>query len=349
MSKVFNTGIVGYGWAATAHIPALQATGKSKVTSILSARPLDDAELSAKYSTPIRTFTDSTAFFSQPDLEVVDITGYPWDHTQYAVMAAEHGKHFILEKPIALTWDECLLIDRAVKKAKVRTCVCFEVRYSGQFTTIKSMIDNGMLGRVHYGEVDYYHGVGPWYGQYRWNQKKSGGGSSLLSAGCHALDALLMCMDGPVESVTALNSQSSHPLFSVYEYPTTTTALLKFDDGRVGKCASVIDCFQPYYFHTHLVGSEGSLLDGKFHTNKIASLNKSKWSELSIHPIDSGDVADHPYQTQFDAFLSALDKDEAMPLTSLDDALRSHQVLFAIDRSAADGGTPVKVADIAWV
>ena len=42
------------------------------------------------------------------------------------------------------------------------------------------------------------------------------------------------------------------------EYPTTSVTILKFKDGRVGKVASVIDCLQPYYFHVHLVGSEGS-------------------------------------------------------------------------------------------
>ena len=98
------------------------------------------------------------------------------------------------------------------------------IRYSGQFLTIKSVLDNGLLGRVHYGEVDYYHGVGPWYGQYRWNVKKKGGGSSLLSAGCHALDALLLCMGGEVETVTSLNTRSSHKYFKAYEYPTTTTS-----------------------------------------------------------------------------------------------------------------------------
>ncbi|MES2705844.1 MAG: Gfo/Idh/MocA family oxidoreductase [Verrucomicrobiota bacterium] len=348
MSKVFNTGIIGYGWAATAHIPALQATGQSNVTSILSTRKLDDAELSAKYGCQITSFTDAAAFFAQPDLEVVDITGYPWDHTKFAVQAAEAGKHFILEKPIALTWEECLQVDRAVDAAGVKTCVCFEVRHSGQFVTTKSMIDSGMLGRIHYGEVDYYHGLGPWYGQYRWNTKKSGAGSSLLTAGCHAMDALLMCMDGEVESITSLGTQSTHPYFSIYDYPPTTVSLIKFKDGRVGKCASVLDCFQPYYFHTHLVGSEGTLLDNKFHTNKIGALDKSKWSQLSIHPIDSGDVADHPYQTQFACFFKSLEAGEEMPLTSIKDAMRSHQVIFAADRSVALGGVPVPVSEIAW-
>lgn len=344
--KPYNVGIIGYGWAATAHIAAINSTGLAKVTSILSSRPLDDRELSAKYGHPVKSFTRLKDFLAQPDMDVVDITGYPWEHTKSALAAAAAGKHFILEKPIALSWRDCVAVDAAVRRNKVRTCVCFEVRYSGQFLTIKSVLDNGLLGRVHYGEVDYYHGVGPWYGQYRWNVKKKGGGSSLLSAGCHALDALLLCMGGEVETVTSLNTRSSHKYFKAYEYPTTTTSLIQFKDGRVGKCASVIDCFQPYYFHVHLVGSEGSLLDGKIHTNKLAALNKKNWSQLSIHPIDSGDVADHPYQTQFEAFFKALAEGKDMPLTSFADALQSHRVIFAADKSAASGGKPVKLREI---
>ncbi len=346
--KPFNVGIIGYGWAATAHIPAINNTGRARVTSLLSSRPLNDKKLSEQYGYPVRSFTQLKDFLSQPGLDVVDVTGYPWEHTKNAIAAANAGKHFILEKPIALTWKECRAIEAAAKKNRVKACVCFEVRYSGQFLTIKSVIDQKLLGRVHYGEVDYYHGVGPWYGQYRWNVKKSGGGSSLLSAGCHALDALLLCMAGEVESVTSLNTSSSHKVFKAYEYPTTTTSLIKFKDGRVGKCASVIDCFQPYYFHVHLVGSEGSLLDGKIHTNKLASLNKKNWSQLSIHPIDSGDVSDHPYQTQFEAFFKALEAGKDMPMTNLTEAMKSHRVIFAADKSAAAGGRPTQLSEIPW-
>ena len=102
----------------------------------------------------------------------------------------------------------------------------------------------------------------------------------------------------------------------------------------MGKVASVIDCLQPYYFHTHLVGSEGSLLDNRFHSMKLNGLNKNKWSELSMKMLDSGDVSDHPYQTQFEAFFTALDAGEEMPLTSLAHALRTHEVIFAADSSA---------------
>ena len=102
---------------------------------------------------------------------------------------------------------------------------------------------------------------------------------------------------------------------------------------------------QPFYFHTHLVGSEGSILDNKFHSQKVAGLNRGAWSQLSMRMLDSGDVADHPYQTQFQAFLDALDADREMPLTRFGDAFAKHRAIAASDRSAAEG-RPVRIADI---
>ena len=61
--------------------------------------------------------------------------------------------------------------------------------------------------------------------------------------------------------------------------------------------------------------------------------------------LDSGDVADHPYQTQFQAFFDALDEDREMPLTSFADAFATHRVIAAADRSAAER-RPVRIADI---
>lgn len=342
--KKFNVGIVGYGWVATAHIPAINASPFAHVTAVLSSRPQDAAALSARYGSPIRCYTALDALLADPSIHAVSICSYPHLHADHIVAAAQAGKHLIIEKPISLTLADARRVSAAVETAGVKTCVCFECRFSSQFEATKAVIDAGLLGVLHYGEVDYYHGIGPWYGQFRWNVKKESGGSSLLSAGCHALDALLFCMGGEVESVTSIATRSAHPTFAAYEYPTTSVTLLRFADGAVGKVASVIDCLQPYYFHTHLVGSEGSLLDHKFHSAKLRT-DKNKWSELSLKPVDSGDVADHPYQTQFEAFFAALDRNEAMPRTSLNEAMRSHLAVLAADLSARKN-RPVPLAEL---
>jgi UDP-N-acetyl-2-amino-2-deoxyglucuronate dehydrogenase len=340
--KKYNVGIIGYGWVATAHIPAINSTKQAQVTAIYSSRPLDSKELSQKHGGAITAYQDLEAMLADPSIHAVSVCSYPQQHAAHVIAAARAGKHVIVEKPLALSWKDCQAMKSAVDKAGVKTCVCFECRFSSQFLTTKAVIDQGLLGKLHYGEIDYYHGIGPWYGQFRWNTRKDAGGSSLLTAGCHALDALLLCLGNDVAEVTSYDTKSRSKIFAPYEYTTTSVTILKFRDGKVGKCAAVVDCLQPYYFHTHLVGSAGSLLDNKFHSMKLGGLNKNTWSQLSMKMLDSGDVSDHPYLTQFQAFFDALDAGKEMPLTSLADALETHRIIFAADKSAATG-RPVKV------
>ena len=92
-------------------------------------------------------------------------------------------------------------------------------------------MDQGLIGDIHYGEIDYLHGIGPWYGQFEWNAKKTGGGSSLLTAGCHALDSLLMFMGSDVEEVTSYDTKTKSEIFKPYEYTTTSVTILKFKSG----------------------------------------------------------------------------------------------------------------------
>ena len=332
MSRKFSVGIIGYGWAATAHIAAINATTQGQVTDVWSSRPLDSAELSQRHGRPIRVHWDLDAMLENPGIDVVDITGYPNQHAEQFVKAARRGKHVIVEKPLAVEWNQILEMKQAVDDSGVKTCVCFECRFSSQFLATKAVVDAGLLGRLHYGEVDYFHGIGPWYGQYRWNTRRELGGSALLTAGCHALDALLLCMNSEVEEVTSYATQSANSAFEAYEYRTSSTTILKFANGSIGKCAAIVDCLQPYYFHTHLVGSEGSLLDNKFHSQTLTGLDRHKWSQLSMKLLDSGDVADHPYQTQFQAFFDAVEAGKEMPLTSFGDAFVSHRVIAAADR-----------------
>ena len=342
----YNVGLVGYGWAATAHIAAINATRQGRVVAVCSSRPLDAAELSAQYGKPIRVYRDLDAMLADPAVDVVDVTGLPSKHRDHAVAAAKAGKNFILEKPMANTPEEVADIVAAAAKAGVKGCVCFEARFSSQFLATKALIDEGLLGRLHYGEVDYYHGIGPWYGQFRWNTGKKDGGSALLTAGCHSLDALLLVMGSEVKTVSAMSTKSHSEIFAPYEYHTSSVTIVHFANGAVGKTAAIVDCLQPYYFHTHLCGSQGSLLDDKFHSMKLHT-DKHHWSKLSMKMLDSGDVSDHPYQSQFQAFFDALDAGKPMPLTSFEESLKTFEVIFAADKSATQGGAPVKISDLA--
>lgn len=345
MMKKYNVGMIGYGWATGAHIAAINATTLARVTAVYSSRPLDPAGLSQRHGCALEVFSDLEAMLRRDDIPTVSICSYPQLHASHAIAAVRAGKHFILEKPIALSLEDTRAVVAAVQAAPVRGCVCFEGRFSGQFLATKALIDQGLLGRIHYGECDYFHGIGPWYGQYRWNTRKDAGGSSLLTAGLHALSSLLLCMGNEVESVVSHSVRSANADFARYEYPTTSVTVVRFRDGRIGKVASVVDCVQPYYRHVHLVGSEGSLLDNRFHSRRIPGLDSRRWSELAVPMLDSGNVYDHPYQTQFESFFSALDRGQDMPLTSFAEALITHRLALAADLSA-EQDRPVRLDEI---
>lgn len=332
-----NVGIVGLGSVAGAHIKNLKQVSGANVTAVCSRRDLDEERLEREYGIPLKVYNDYAEMLRDPSIDVVDIcTPHPF-HAEQAIAAARAGKHLIIEKPVALTYEETRAVREVIHQTGVRACVCLELRFSGHATAIQSMIREGLLGELHYGEVDYYHGIGPWSGQFPWNVKKAMGGSSLLTAGIHALDLLLLFMGGEVEEVSSYSTRSRSSHFEPYEYDTTSVTLLRFSDGRVGKVASVVDSLQPYYFHIHLAGSEGSVLDDQFYSERLKGTTRKRWSSLAVPRIDSGDVHDHPYREQFQSFIDSLGRNESMPLTDFDAAFASHRVAFAADRSAEEG------------
>ncbi len=82
-------------------------------------------------------------------------------HTAPALKALACGYHVLLEKPMALTEDECLAIVNAAEASGRSLCVCHVLRYTALFRAVKDILDSGMIGRVHtiyHAEnVAYYH------------------------------------------------------------------------------------------------------------------------------------------------------------------------------------------------
>src|SRR6266699_3703845 len=149
--KKFNVGIIGYGWVASAHIPTINALPQAQVTAICSSRKLNSQELSATHGGTIKLYNDLDSLFADPDIDVVSVCSYPPDHAKQVIAAARAGKHLIIEKPLCLSLEDLRAMQRAVAQAQVRTCVCFELRFSSQFLAIRSLLDQRLLGKIHYG------------------------------------------------------------------------------------------------------------------------------------------------------------------------------------------------------
>lgn len=81
----YSVGVVGYGWAASAHIAAINATTRGCVTAVCSSRPLDPSELSARHGGPIKVYRQLDDMLADPAIDVADITGLPSLHHDQAV------------------------------------------------------------------------------------------------------------------------------------------------------------------------------------------------------------------------------------------------------------------------
>ena len=104
--KKYNVGVIGYGWVATAHIPAINGTTLGQVTAVCSSRKLNGSELSAKHGGTITAYKDVEDMLANPDIHAVSICSYPYDHAKQVIAAARAGKHLIIEKPLCLSLQE---------------------------------------------------------------------------------------------------------------------------------------------------------------------------------------------------------------------------------------------------
>ncbi len=333
--KEMGVGIVGTGWVAGEHIRAFNENPHTKVVALCSRTERSARDKAAECGITCDIFTDYARMLDQAGVDIVAVATPPDMHKDQAVGAAEAGKHLLLEKAMATTLEDARTIRDAVAKAGARSVVSFVLRWNPLFEIIKTQLADKAIGDVILGEVDYFHGIGPWYKQYAWNVKKDVGVSSLLSAGCHALDALRWFMGGEIAEVFQYATFGKAPEFKEYEYNPTSCTVLKFADGRIGKVASSIECIQPYVFNINLVGTSGTIKNNQLYS-KAKMPGQTGWATIPTILPDSGDVTHHPFTFEV-AHLVECIREGKESHASVADAYKTHEACFAADLSGKEG------------
>lgn len=333
MNKL-GVGIVGAGWVAGEHIRAFNEHPHAEVVALCGRNEAQAKGRAVECGARCQVFTNYEEMLALPEVDIVVIATPPDVHREQAMAAAQAGKHLLLEKAMATNIADARAIRDAVASAGVKSAVSFVLRWNPLFEIIKTQLADDAIGKVFHGEVDYFHGIGPWYKQYAWNIKKDVGVSSLLSAGCHAVDALRWFMHGEVEEVFQMSTAGRGVDYSDYEYHPTSSTLCRFADGRTGKVTSCIEASQPYVFHIHLLGTHGTIRN-----NQIFSKRKypgqSDWTTVPTILPDSGDVTHHPF-THEAAHLIECIRTGAESHVNIEDAYKTHEICFAADLSARE-------------
>lgn len=336
-SKVLGAAIFGAGWVAGEHAKAYQACPRTQLVAA-GSRQLESAQKCAALAGAPEAFctTDFEAILQHPGVDIVSITTPPQFHAELAIRAARAGKHLCIEKPLALDFESCREIERAVQESGVKTVVSFVLHWNPSLVTTKNLIERGAIGQPTYIEVDYWHGQQKWYPQYPWSVTKEGGGSSLLSAGCHAVDAMRWFAGTENEVIEVTAYSATHRGDNLdWGYEPTLVMICKFADGTLGKVASVLDCVMPYQFNVSVLGTGGTIRDNKVWSPSFFP-GQTDWAEIPTVLPSSGDVAHHPFNGQIEALVANI-VDGTPILPDLDDAMKTHRLIFAADESARSG------------
>ena len=130
---------------------------------------------------------DFHSILDRDDIDALVIATPHQVHAEQVIAAAEHGKHMLLEKPMAPSVPDCDAMIDACKKAKVTLAMIKSLRYWAVMARAKELIDQGRIGEIrmvqHTALYHRRHISKPW-------AMEPEAGGFLLDRGSHIFDML---------------------------------------------------------------------------------------------------------------------------------------------------------------
>lgn len=329
MSKKIKAALIGCGMIADTHLTALLNAG-ADVIGVFDKRT--DAAAAFASARGMRTYVSMEDLLSD-DIEVVSVCTPSGTHASLAEVIMEHGKYAIVEKPMALTVEECRRIIEIEHKTGRFCAPISQLRFSPVYRKVKEAIEAGKFGRMIVGllSMKYYRAPSYYAGSWRGTKAMDGGGA-LMNQGIHGIDMMCGLLGYPI-------SVSGHTatLFHDIEVEDTAAASLVFPNGTLGVIdgSTAVTYAKPR--RLELCGTNASLTieeDAIVHAEGIDLLvnNVSGYKSFADPTAISTDL--HEYQ--FANILSAIAGEEALYYTS-EDALRTVAVITAIYESSKTG------------
>lgn len=198
--------IIGLGGRGSTYAHFIRYYG----SEIVSVCDTDESkkELAVKeYGVPERNyFTDEEEFFKEKRADALVISTLDALHHGQTIKALELGYDILLEKPIAVTIEECEDIAKKATELKRKVVVCHVLRYSPFYTGIKALLDAGEIGDITSlfmaEEIGYYHYAHS-YVRGNWRNTKIST-PLILAKNCHDIDMICWLIGENCKSVSSV-------------------------------------------------------------------------------------------------------------------------------------------------
>lgn len=269
------------------------------------------------------------------DITVVSVCTPSGTHALLAETIMEHGKYAIVEKPMALTVEECARIIEVEKKTGRFCAPISQLRFSPVFRQVRTAIEEGRFGRMIMGllSMKYYRAPSYYAGSWRGTKAMDGGGA-LMNRGIHGIDMMCGLLGYPI-SVSGHTATLLHDI----EVEDTAVASLVFPNGTLGVIDGSTAVTHAKPRRLELCGTTASLTleeDVIVHTDGIDLLSRTESGYKSFS--DPTAISTDLHEYQFCNILAAIAGNEPLFYTS-EEALKTVAVITAIYESSRTGKT----------
>lgn len=239
MARRCRWGILGTGKIAQIMASALRDSRTGRLAAVASRNP-DRARKFASRFGPARHYASYTGLIADPEVEIVYIaTNHP-GHREWAVAAAEAGKHILCEKPLAVNAAGASQIVEAARRNDVFLMEAFAYRCHPQTQRLVEILQGGEIGEVRIVDASFGYDAGPEPGNYLLN--RSLGGGSILDVGCYptSMAHLIAATVSGTVAVACQMVAGVADLGKTAGVDHYAAAVLGFPGGMVARVASAI-------------------------------------------------------------------------------------------------------------
>lgn len=242
-SRVMKVGVAGLGVGAKGVIRAMENAPFLQIAASADVRPQALEAFQKRYGG--RTYESVAGLAKDPDVEVIWVSTPNRYHCEHTIVAAENGKHVVVEKPMAISMDEAERMVDAAERNNVKLLCGHTASLMAGFRAMRRVISSGRLGKVQ--AINCWSYV-DWLFRPRMPEEldMSHGGGTPFRQGPHQFDVVRLMGGGMVKSVRG----AVREWMPFRPSPGYYTAFLEFEDGTP---ATVVKNGYGYFETTELV------------------------------------------------------------------------------------------------
>lgn len=244
MEKI-KVGIIGTGGISAVHAAGYEALENVVIHSACDISEQRVREFAKKHDVQ-NIFTDYRKMLARKDLDAVSICTPNHLHSIMAVDALGSGCHVLCEKPMAISEDQAVSMQKASEKAGKLLMIGFVRRFGNDAEIIKDYVDKGYFGDIYYAKVSYLRRNGCPGGWF--SRKAESGGGPLIDLGVHVIDLACYLTGnyevhsvfgasfsklGRMDNIKQLKAYLSADPGEIFDVEDLASAMIRFKNGAV--------------------------------------------------------------------------------------------------------------------